>query len=158
MSPKVGTVEKEQIRDSVWAASARTLTAFAAEELFDIPIFDSLYTLVTISSGAVANAFGSWVQISANIGSGKRLIGLMVNPRTPATQVMFEVEAGEGAAAAEAAVARVLGLNHQVTLVGFIQGMYFPVWKSLSDNARISCRVRDNVASAYEYEVVLMVA
>ena len=156
--PKVGTVEKAQISAAVWAESARTLTDFSAEEIFDLPLMDSIYPGVAVYSSATANAFGSWVQLSADVGVGKRLIGAVFGISYTALQALFEVEFGEGASAAEVAVARVEGVSDYVTAAGWKSTISFPIWKSLSDNARLSVRVRDNVASAYIYLVSVMVA
>ena len=158
MSPKVGTVEKEQIRDSVWAAASRTLSAFAAEELFDLPIMDSVYPGATIAASAVANTFGSWVELSANIGSGKRLIGVIVFTTTIAPGVYWEVEFGEGAAAAEAAIARIEGSSYRASHAGYMPMVYYPLWKALSTNARLSARVRNSEAVANGFQVSVLVA
>ena len=182
--PKVGTVEKEQIRDSVWAAAARTLTAltgqprtdlvgadnalwahasrtltaFNAQALFDLPIMDSVYPGVAPVTSATANAWGSWMAILANVGIGKRLIGVVIMPETGAADVDFELELGEGAAAAESAIARVSGQWWQASNVGFLPPLYFPLWRKLTDNARLSVRARHDQAASAAYKVNVLVA
>ena len=182
--PKVGTVEKEQIRDSVWAAAARTLTAltgqprtdlvgadnalwahasrtltaFNAQAIFDLPIMDSVYQGSAIATNVVADTFGSWVEISADVGSGKRLIGAIVFTTTMNPGIYWEIEFGEGAAAAEAAVARVQGLSYRASHAGYLPMVYYPLWKSLSNNARLSARARDNEAVDNGFRVSVLVA
>lgn len=156
--PKVGTVEKEQIRDSVWAASARTLTAFNAQALFDLPIMDSVYPCVTSIASGTANVFGSWVQISADVGVGKRLIGAEITPGYGVGVSAFEIEFGEGAAGAEVAIARISGKGYCASSAAYRPMYCYPLWKSLSTNVRLSVRVRNDTANAYGYDVAALIA
>jgi hypothetical protein len=57
----------------VWSNATRTLSAFAAQDLFVYPAKDSWYTLIAVTSGGVDTA-GSWAQFSADIGAGKVLV------------------------------------------------------------------------------------
>ena len=141
----------------VWAAAARTLTDISAEEIFDLPALTTTYPNAEPLSAAEANAFGSWVQISANIGTGKRLILATVTPAQAASPA-WELEIGEGASGSEVAVTKVSGVNINLSAAGQASPLVFPLWKSLTDGARISCRVKDDSPSALAYEVVLMVA
>lgn len=140
----------------VWAAAARTLTAFDARALFDLPLAPSYYPVTIPTASATANTFGSWVQISADVGADRRLIGahMVLAASQPAS---VEVEFGEGASAAEAAVARAT-FRHQLSSdVGMIPGVYIPLWVALTDNARLSVRVRCSFAAAFDLYVAAQV-
>ena len=143
---------------AIWAAATRTLTDFSAEEIFDLPIFDSVYGIVLPASSATADQFGSWVQISADVGTGKRLLYIAVISESPTTSVGWELEIGEGGSGSEAAVARIEGVAYHASTVGWVPGYLYPVFKSLTDNARLTVRVRDNKSVAYQYDVQVMIA
>ncbi len=151
--PKFGDL----LATDVWAAAARTLTDFSAEEIFDLPIMDSIYPGVALTSSASANTFGSWVEISADIGVGKRLIAVSV-VFTDTNGTVFEIEIGEGANPNEAAVARVEGSMYMGSAAGFENPAVFYLWKSLTDNARITARVKDGEAAGRVFWVAAMVA
>jgi len=149
--PKFGT-DIAPTAAEIWAAATRTLTDFSAEEIFDLPIFDDTYAQVSPTSSATADTYGSWAQFSADIGVGKRLLFVVIRNDNDTTIINGELEIGEGASGSEAAVARVL-----YTIGGWAQ-LVFPVWKSLTDNARIACRCKDNEAEAIRLCVHPMVA
>ena len=142
----------------VWAASSRTLSAFAAADLFDLPAVDSQYPGGTVNQSASANTFGSWTQLVANVGAGKRLIGVVVAPDVAATTTPWEMEFGEGAAGAEAAVARVGGITQEVSNVGRTPVLVFWLWKSLTSGARLSARVKSSQAAAFGFLVAVNIA
>lgn len=158
--PELGEIQTVDI----WTAPARTLTnpsgvfndatrtlsAFDAAALFDLPIADSLYGEYKPFSSANPNTFGAWVEISADIGVGKRLAGFVIAPDHD-TATAWEVEFGEGALGAETPVARGFGAMRVSTVAGIIPQLYIPLWVKLSDNARLSVRVRDQIASALAY-------
>ena len=135
----------------VWSDATPVLTDFSAQDLFDLPIMDSTYQVAGISSAASADAFGSWVELVADVGSGKRLLYVVVFCRATGV-VNVECELGEGAAASEVAVARVqaaLNVNELIVI---------PVFRSLTDSARLSARIRDENAGAINYTVKVMIA
>ncbi len=146
----------ELLPADVWAAVARTLTAFDARTLFDLPLMPSYYPAAISTQSATADTFGSWVQISANVGSNRRLVGALVSmegnqPRT------IEVELGEGAAASEVAVARFSIPFRLTSDVAYPPVVVVPFWKSLSNNARLSVRSRSSFAAAFTVNVVPLV-
>lgn len=154
MSPRFG----ELLPADVWAASARTLTDISAEEIFDLPDLDSGYATVQPTSGAGVDLFGAWVEISADIGAGKRIIGATVMC-LGAVSPLYELEFGEGAAGAEARITRVAArVTWQTSFTGPNQLLHVPLWRSLTNNARLSCRVRDNDAGAVSYQLTVLTA
>jgi len=126
----------------------------------DIPdvLYDSTYTTTIIApaSPATVDTFGSWVEYSADIGTGKKLLGIYIQsgPATLAAANNFELEIGEGAVASEAAVARVGGWG-QTAEKGHV---FTPLNRTLTNNARISLRVRDSEAAANNFTVYILVA
>lgn len=152
--PRFGELQASE----VWAAATRTLTAFNAQSLFDLPALQSVYPAEDITSSAVADAFGDWVQISADIGASRRLVHLIVAQGSSDSIFSIEVEVGEGGAGNEAAVARIQLVTIAATNVGQLSVWVIPLWKSLTDNARISVRVRDDRAYARTYYAGIGVA
>ena len=102
------------------------------------------------------DTFGSWVEYSADIGSSKKLLGIYIQngPANLAAAENFELEIGEGAAASEAAVSRVGGWG-QTAEKGYV---FTPLNRTLTNNARISLRVRDSEAGANNFAVYILVA
>lgn len=141
----------------IWAASARTLTDFSAEELFDLPSYTSGYPATALTSSATAHTFGAWVEIAADVGVGKRLIGIVV-AFTDTNASAWEIELGEGGGGSEAAVALMSGTFVFASAVGEQPGIFYPIWKSLSDNARLSARVKDTEAAGRGFRVVALIA
>lgn len=140
----------------VWTAATRTLTAFAAQDLFLYPLYDSIYPVTSPASGAAADTFGAWVQISADVGVGRVLRGITFAKRTATAINSAEVEIGTGAAGVEVAVARATVADAGGATV-FIYG-YIPFDRALADNVRLSVRVRDNNAAALTYGVGTLLA
>ncbi len=126
----------------------------------DIPdvLYDSTYTTTIIApaSSATVDTFGSWVEYSADIGSGKKLLGIYIQngPATLPRAENFELEIGEGAAGSEAAVSRVGGWG-QTAEKGYV---FTPLNRTLTNNARISLRVRDSESAVNNYVVYILVA
>jgi len=123
----------------------------------DIPdvLYDSTYinggTLTIASAGT--NAFGAWVEYSADIGTGKKLVGFIFIPTADALGRSIEIEIGEGAVSSEVAISRINsvgGLKETRT--------HFPLNRTITNNARVSLRVRDNIGQALSYHVVILVA
>ncbi len=123
----------------------------------DIPdvLYDSTYlsfnNLTIVSAGT--NTFGAWVEYSADIGTGKKLIGFVYIPADDALDRSVEIEIGEGAIASEVAISRISsvgGLDETRT--------YFPLNRTITNNARVSLRVRDSLGQAKNYHVVILVA
>ena len=132
--PKFG----ELLPTDVWAASARTLTDFSAEDIFDLPSLDNTYNYAVPATSVSADTFGAWAEIVANVGVGKRLIAVVVRNDAAVSPAIIQFEIGEGAAAAEAAITRftaVLGAAASASHVVYL-------WRSLTDNARLSVRAK----------------
>ena len=124
--------------EAVWAATSRELTGFSADEIFDLPIYDDIGG-VFVASAASADAFGSWAEIAADIGVGKRLMGFNLIHAGAINIDNITMEIGTGGLGAESAVAR--GRYNQRASAEI--GMSFLVGVSLADNARLSCRAKD---------------
>ena len=142
--PKFGEI----VATDVWAAAARTLTDFSAEEIFDLPIFDDIDTMA-VDSGAGSAVFGAWTQISADVGVGKRLLWLFVGATT-ATGYHIDIEVGSGASGSEVAIGRAVINEIESANASAIR---IPFWLALADNIRLSIRVRDNNVGALEYTI-----
>ncbi|KKL21014.1 hypothetical protein LCGC14_2449680, partial [marine sediment metagenome] len=93
-----------------------------------------------------------WSQFTADVGVGKRLIAASVASvsTTNPTGVQFEI--GEGADGSEVAVARFNVAWH----LGRYTNWYVPLWKSLTDNARMTLRVRQQAGTAIIYVAALL--
>ena len=137
---------------AVWAQAARTLTDLSAEEIFDLPIFDSTYDPPSVSSDGVADTFGAWVELVADVGTGRRLLYAVVAGEQANS---VEIEFGEGAGGSEVAVARCQLLT---AVIGVTQSRVLPLWRSLTDNARLSAHVQDSTAGVIAYRVAAALA
>ncbi len=147
----------ELLPTDVWAAAARTLTAFDARTLFALPLTPSYYPAISSTQSATANTFGSWTEISADVGTNRRLVGVLVSMEGNQAR-SIEVEIGEGAAASEAAVAR-FSLPFRLTSdVSYPPIVFVPLWRPLTNNARLSVRSRSSFAAAFAVSVVAVVA
>jgi len=143
----------------VWTVASRTLTDFSAEEIFDLPRFDDLYGATAPTSSATANAFGAWTEMIANVGTGKRLLYLALTPDDAGTgSINYQIEVGEGTAGNEVAVARYQGRVRRGASDDERGERIIPLWKSLTDNARISVRLKDSEAAARIYRVTPQIA
>jgi len=106
----------------------------------DIPdvLYDSTYTTTIIApvSSATVDTFGSWVEYSADIGTGKKLLGIYIQNGGAALAALnnFELEIGEGVVSSEVAVSRVGGWG-QAAEDGYV---FTPLNRTLTNNARIS--------------------
>ena len=117
------------------------------------PIFDSIYPNTTATTSATANTFGAWVQISADIGTNKKLYYVVVGTlNATSSDRSIEFEIGEGAGGSEVAVARG-GLL--IAAVNAVSMGYMPIVVSihvnLTNNARLSVRAKNSVAAANTY-------
>jgi len=141
----------ELLPADVWAAATRTLSAFAAEELFVYPAYDSIYGGVSPASSASADTFGSWLELVADVGVGRVLanVHVFVGGGLSAGSNLI-MEFGEGAAGAEVAIDSLafegVGVNHSFGT---------PLYRALTDNARLSVRVKDGVASSVTYRAAV---
>ncbi len=134
--------------------SAATPAGGAGGDIPDV-LYDSTYmpfnNLTIVSAGT--NAFGAWVEYSADIGTGKKLIGFVYIPNNDALDRSVEFEIGEGAIASEVPISRISsvgGLEETRT--------HFPLNRTITNNARVSLRVRDSLGAVANYQVVILVA
>ncbi|KKN35893.1 hypothetical protein LCGC14_0778970 [marine sediment metagenome] len=136
----------------VWALAARELTDIQLEEIVDLPAFDSSYPALAIASAASADGFGSWGEISADVGTGKRLLwGVLV--RNDATAIAHcEIEFGEGESGSESAIASFSFPGAAIPTQG-LEFTRIDLFRALTDNARLSARVRDSSVSGITYRV-----
>lgn len=151
--PKFG----ELLAADVWTPATRTLTDFSAEEIFDLPAMTGKYPSASASSGAGVGTFGVWSEVLADVGSGKRLIGLTM-AYNAAVSVYWLLEIGEGGSGSEAAITEVASPANVFSGAGFVQGVFVPLWKSLTDNARLAIRIKDTNGSARNYQMGFMYA
>lgn len=125
-----------------------------AERTLAFPIFDSVAPtdMADITSGAGADLFGNWVELVADVGTRKRLFFGSVASLS-ATRVDAEYEFGEGTIGNETAVARashVRKSNNAALLVS--------LYVVLTDNARLSVRVRDRNVGAFAHRASALIA
>lgn len=124
-----------------------------AERTLAFPIFDSVAPsdMAALLSAAGIDLFGAWVQLVADIGTGKRLF-LAVIGSTGTTRIETEYEFGEGSIGNEVAVARVAQVREMN-----VSGHIIPVFVALTDNARLSVRVRDDNAGAQNHVAAALI-
>lgn len=126
-----------KVSRGVWGATPRTL---------DVPIIDETYLgVLPVSSGTI-DTFGAWVQISADVGTGKRLLWVGVRQSSGQAPTAVVLEFGAGGSSSESAIGR-LNLGYAS------DGSYFviPVWLDLADNIRLTVRAKDNIAVTIGY-------
>ncbi len=100
-----------------------------------------------VSSGTSSNLFGSWGEISADVGTNKAYYGLNVLLAASVSGgagTIFEI--GEGASSSEVAILRFC-LSDVSSGVWFIK-----LYKKLTDNARLSIRVKDGETTANSFK------
>lgn len=151
--PKEGSVQPTDI----WAASARTLTALPLHDLLNYPLPTSAYPITNVYSSAIANTFGSWTELVADVGSGKQLRGIIMT-MVSAWQNSHEIEIGVGAAPGEMAIYRFTRRDFLRTDAGWLQSFYVPIEILLADNVRLSCRIRmdfSNVSQIYISPIIV---
>lgn len=142
----------------VWARATRTLTDLSLEEIADLPIQDSFYpSNIGVTTSATINTFGSWVELIANVGNGKRLLWVALIVANSAA-ASYQVELGEGAAGVEAAVARVAYHRLKITAVGLMIPAVYPLFRTLTDGARLTARARGDSAEAIDAAVSVGIA
>jgi len=143
--------------DSVGTETNLLLGGGAGGDIPDV-LYDSTYTTTIIApvSSATLDTFGSWLQYSADIGIGKKLLGIYIQNGGAALAALnnFELEIGEGAVSSEVAVSRVGGWG-QAAEDGYV---FTPLNRTLTNNARISVRVRDSESAVNNFVVYILVA
>ena len=117
--------------------------------------YDSLYPVALPASMGSVNIFGAWVEVSADIGTDKKVYyAVFGKPHTfPVTS--WEIEVGEGASTSEVAVARAFG-----SWAGSVAGgspIVIPLHLNLTNNARITVRVRDNRGAVLVWRLGLLI-
>ncbi len=140
--PKFGELQASE----PWAAATRTLTDFSAEQVFDLPALDAWAPSSQgfVVSGAGADLFGAWAQLVANVGVGKRLIEIAARTSVVCAA---EIQVGDGGAGNEVTIGRQQG----VWAANSVLRMQF--WLTLTNNSRLSFRVRTSEAVAVEFYV-----
>ena len=137
------------------AGQAPTFQAAGGGGLPDV-LYDSTYVAglgTSVTASATIDTFGSWVQISADIGTGKKLVGLTIKAGSGgAAAASYEIEVSEGAVSSEVAVSRISG--HYASL----EPMEFDLNRTLADNARIAVRVREGNTNANTWKIGILVA
>jgi len=118
----------------------------------DIPdvLYDDTYVSGEFSiTTATLNVFTSWTQYSANIGSGKKIIGLTIdNNQNQRENISLEIS--EGASASEVTISRLCVLTHGVT--------FFPLNRTITNNSRIAIRIKSARTASVVFTLNLMVA
>jgi hypothetical protein len=114
---------------------------------FTIPAISTMsYGSVSVSSSGSADTFGSWTELVADVGSDKTLIRMTWVDRTD-VEIKYIIEIGEGASTAEAAIT-----SHSGYKVGRGE-MVVDFWIKLTDDARLSARVKDNAGAAHDFRI-----
>ena len=106
-----------------------------------------------IVSGAIANTFGAWVELSADVGATPIVLMQVsiLRATTLAVARPIEFELGTGAAASEVAVARISYRINRSSDVGEVVTYVFQILTRIPANARLSARIRDDEANARTY-------
>lgn len=151
--PKFGT-DIAPTAAEVWEATARTLTDISIEEIFDLPELTTRYPRTSVNTSGTANTFGAWGQISADVGTGKRLLGCLIGMASGVANVSLEIEFGVGASGSEVAITR-LTLPHYTSTYS-IQG-WIPLYRAITDGARLSVRAKDTASATLAVGVAVMV-
>ena len=139
--PKLGVLTAAE----VWAQATRTLTDISAEEIFDLPDITVTYPPVNVAS---------WIELVADVGTGKRLVWVSATI-VSAANVGFVLELGEGTGSNESRIAAMNGRNRYSSDVGPNITVHRMLWRALSDNARLSARAKDDDGGAVTYTIVL---
>lgn len=108
-------------------------------------------------SGSTADAFGSWLQLIADIGD--RDIGILsvqTYPDFSTSLSKYEVELGIGAGGSES---RIFGLVISTSFATTNTGFQFPLRcmanRRVPANSRLAVRIRDNIASSVFYAIAI---
>jgi len=129
--------------------------AFASAGLISIPdvLYDSIYFIANPISSATADTFGAYVELIANAGTGKKILGVLLvhQGSIGGSNPLVEIEIATGAAASEVAVCRFAFPStssneypqHNVLLN-----------RTIADNSRVSVRCRDIEAVANNFAMV----
>ena len=115
-------------------------------------LLDSLFPGVIATSSVVENTFGSWVELYANVGLSKTLYYVVITTAN-VVGTEWELEIAEGAEGAETVIIRVGGRYFYITNVGELPPSIFPMARTLTNNARLSARIRDDAAVAFNYSI-----
>lgn len=121
----------------------------------DVNILSDYPTTQPISS-AVADTFGSWVEIVADVGATPIVILAVIVARMTGlagTGTDAEIEIGTGAAAAET---RALGVVYGVIDTNEFNPEVFTVLRRIPASARLSCRARSTAAVAQTFRVTIL--
>lgn len=114
---------------------------------------------VVVTSGAVADGFGAWVELVANVGATPVVIvGVFLHGEHGSEVRRSELELGTGALGAEVTIGQ-YGYSGQreVSAAGYIsEGLYFPVFRRIPANSRVSARIRDDSITAKQYRVSII--
>ncbi len=118
----------------------------------ETPLYEDKNQIQPASSSS-ANTFGGWVQFSADIGTSKAIYGLI----TQCTDDLLGgegqvIEISEGASSSEVTILRFNFPNKKGTIT---DQQHASIYKILTDNARISIRVKDTEASAKTHTTTL---
>ncbi len=114
------------------------------------PITTEIYEdldMVSPAASSSADTFGTWVQFSADIGTGKALYGISTNPdNTSQGGKGTVIEIAEGASSSEVVIIRLNLADFKNSTTDPI-----PLYKVLTNNARIAIRAKDGEAVANVY-------
>ncbi len=106
----------------------------------------------TAPTTGVADTYGAYVQFSADIGTTKAIyfIYMFNGAAIDEGDTIFEI--AEGAAASEVVI-----LRFSMARMGSGEYLVLPVYKKLTNNSRISIRVKDAETTLNQYHFNLMV-
>lgn len=106
--------------------------------------------VVSASSSATANTFGSWAEIDASTSADSWLAGITVSVPPKAAAYVFCIEIGTGAAASELTKIRISFSYQYKSDVGYLTPLVYslPMPIKVLSGTRIAARASDDQAAA----------
>ncbi|KKK73424.1 hypothetical protein LCGC14_2893960 [marine sediment metagenome] len=137
----------------VWAVATRDLTDISIEEVFDLPIVDDTYGAIDVNSAASVDGFGSSLQVSADVGTGKRLLFLLLSQDAASAISKVQIEFRDTSAGSGNLVA-IVNAGWVISSTGYV----VPIYRSLTDNSALHVRVKDSNGGALGYRLGVAIA
>ncbi len=107
---------------------------------------ETVWQGIVLTAG-LSEAFGAWTELLASVGTSKVLIGLSILGFNRANVNYAEIEIGEGASGSEIVITRCMFGLMVDTIAGYGSIGFIPLYRELTNNARLSARLRASVDS-----------
>lgn len=135
-------------------AMAASLRVASGGGRYLIPAGPSIGTAV--ASAASANAYGSWVTMSAGEAAAVYLVGVSVAMTTQNAQTYIQVDIGTGATPTSVGEF-FLSVLRDAAGVAMVNSAFLPIdpWIKVAGSTAIKARTADNSATAYNNEITL---